>query len=78
MNGGKQTLDFSSAKTLLSKRVLSKGLDIEKFERFGIGCYPTNCDIFDLIMMDGIVCKDLCYINESHINKIHNHLIINR
>lgn len=78
MKGGKQTLDFSTTKTLLGKRILSKGLNKEKFERFGIGCKPTFCEMFDLIMLDNIVCKNLCYIEEEHINKIHNHLIINR
>lgn len=70
-----QTLNFKNNITKLHNSIIEKGKELQIFERFRIGCKPSICEFYDLVVLDRIVCKDLCYIGEEEENIINDYLI---
>lgn len=47
----------------------------EIYDRLKVGCDITECESFDIIMLDGIICKNLCYENEKMRANINDYLV---
>jgi hypothetical protein len=70
-----QTLNFQNNITKLHKLTLDKGTELQVFERYRIGCKPTICELYDLVVLGGIVCRELCYIGKEEEDIINDYLI---
>lgn len=49
----------------------------EIYDRLKVGCDITECEAFDVIMLDGIICKNLCYEDKEMRTKINDYLVKN-
>lgn len=52
--------------TAITEGIIDKYLQQEKYRRFKVGCEVTECEMSELIFLDNIYCKDLCYLNSGH------------
>lgn len=70
-----QTSQYTNHITRLHRIVIRLGQDKEKHRRFKVGSGVGECDMFDAIMLDRIICKDLCYYNQEFDDSINDYLI---
>lgn len=71
-----QSLDFKNNIAKLHNLIISRGKELEIYERVRVGCKPDICSLYDLVVLDRIVCKDLCYITKKHEDKISDYLTL--
>ena len=71
-----QSLDLKNDITKLHNLIISEGKALETYERVRVGCKPYICSLYDLVVLDRIVCKDLCYITKDHKDKISDYLTL--
>lgn len=70
-----QTLNFENNTTKLHNTVISIGKQLQIYERARVGCKPEICELYDLVVLDNIICKDLCYIGKEEEDIINDYLI---
>ena len=70
-----QTLNFDGSRFMLDKLIMDRGRELQTYERFNVGCKPDICSLYDTVVLERIVCKDLCYIGKEDENNINDYLI---
>lgn len=52
--------------TTIAESIIDKYIQQEKFRRFKVGCEVSECEMSELIFLDEIYCKELCYLTKEH------------
>lgn len=70
-----QTAQYTNHITRLHRIVIEEGQQKEKYRRFKVGSDIEDCEIFDILMLSDIICKDLCYYDQEFDDSINDYLI---
>lgn len=72
---GVQTLYFTNTTTRFNDYIFKMWENRENKRRFKIGCGVSECEMFNAIYIEEVLCKGKCYIKQTMIDKIHDYLI---